>query len=97
MIRTMADIEIERRHDLSLEDARGVVEQIAESLKQKVGGTYYWEDDTLVFSRSGTSGAIVVTPEAVFIAINTGPMMRPFRRQIATAIEQFLDEYVGSA
>lgn len=92
---TMADIEIERRHDLSIEEARGAVEHIAEGLKQKVGGSYYWEDDTLLFSRSGTSGAIVVTPEAVFIAMNTGPLMRPFRRQIATAIEQFLDEFLA--
>jgi putative polyhydroxyalkanoate system protein len=93
----MADIEIERRHDLSVEEARRAVEQVAEGLKQKVGGEYYWEDDSLMFSRKGTSGAIVVTAEAVFIAINTGPMMNPFRRQMTTAIEQYLDQYVGVA
>ena len=93
----MADIEIERRHDFSIEEARGAVEQIAEGLKQKLGGAYYWEEDTLMFSRSGTNGAIVVTEEAVFIAINTGPMMKPFRRQMTAAIEQFLDRYVGAA
>lgn len=90
----MADIEVERRHNLSIEEARRAVEQVAEGLRQKVGGEYYWEDDTLMFSRTGTSGAIVVASEAVYIAINTGPMLKPFRKQMTAAIEQYLDQYL---
>jgi len=91
----MADIEVERRHTLGLDQARAAVEHVAEGIRQKVGGEYHWDGDVLHFNRTGMHGAIVVASNLVQVAIRTGPTLRPFRSQMVAAIEQHLDRYLA--
>ena len=91
----MADIEIQRRHNLGMEQARHTVERLAVDLTQRFGGQYGWDGDTMLFNRSGAKGAIRVAPDFVLVMVTLGLMAKPFKGQIEGAINQFMDQYIG--
>ena len=56
----MPKIDIRRPHQLSIAEARAVVDQVAARMHEKFGMDGRWQDDTLLFSRPGVSGSIAV-------------------------------------
>ena len=64
----MPKIDIRRPHQLSIAEARAVVDQVAARMHEKFGMDGRWQDDTLLFSRPGVSGSIAVAACSVIPA-----------------------------
>ena len=87
----MANIDIRRSHRLDPETLRERIDHLAERLQAKFDARCSWEGDRLRFERSGASGYIELTPEAVAVHLKLGLMLRPLKGTIAQTIESYLD------
>ena len=94
---TMSEIHIRRTHNLSADKVRAGAERIAAELQQRFQLETGWEDNQLVFSRTGLTGTLQVEPEAIEIRLQLGLLLSVFRRQMETEIHRFLDERFGPA
>ena len=91
----MPKIDIRRPHQLSLTEARAVVEQVAARMREKFGMDGHWEGDTLRFARSGVSGSIEVSSEAIQVRAELGMMLAPLKGMVEQEIRRKLDEHFG--
>ena len=89
----MPDIYIHRNHDLSLEEAHALVDDIAEEIASSFGVKYRKEGDTLVFSRAGANGRIRLGESEIVIEASLGMMLKTLRPVIEAAIEEKLDAH----
>lgn len=91
----MPKIDIHRPHQLSLAEARAVVEKVAARMQEKFGMSGQWRGDTLHFSRSGVTGAIAVAGDAIHVTAELGMMLTPLKGMIEQEIRRKLDEHFG--
>lgn len=89
----MPKIDIRRPHQLSIAEARAVVDQVAARMHEKFGMDGRWLDDTLLFSRPGVSGSIAVGSDAVQVKAELGLMLTPLKGMIEQEIRRKLDEH----
>jgi putative polyhydroxyalkanoate system protein len=87
----MANIHIQRAHNLGREGARTQVERIATDLKRDLQADYKWTGDTLVFKRSGASGTIQVDEENIVIDVKLGMALGLMKGKIEEGINRNLD------
>ncbi|MEZ5455177.1 MAG: polyhydroxyalkanoic acid system family protein [Lysobacteraceae bacterium] len=87
----MANIFIERKHPLSIKDARAAVSHVAEKLSERFDIEWEWSGNTLDFHRSGVSGHIKVSKGLLVVSVELGFLMGAFRGSIEREIEQTLD------
>jgi putative polyhydroxyalkanoate system protein len=91
----MPKIDIHRPHQLSLAEARAVVDQVAARMREKFGMEGQWQGDTLNFSRPGVSGSIAVGADAVRVQAELGMMLAPLKGMVEQEIRRKLDEHFG--
>ena len=91
----MPKIAIHRLHQLSLTQARAVVDQVALRMQEKFGMQSQWQGDTLSFSRPGVSGTIAVTSDAIQVNAELGMMLAPLKGMVEQEIRRKLDEHFG--
>jgi putative polyhydroxyalkanoate system protein len=89
----MAKIDIRRPHNLSIADARAVVDRVAVKMREKLATDSQWQGNTLKFSRSGVNGTIAVAADAVVVHAELGLMLSPMKGMIEQEIRSKLDEY----
>lgn len=89
----MPKIDIRRPHQLSIVEARAVVDQVAARMHEKFGMDGRWQDDTLLFSRPGVSGAIAVSSDAIQVKAELGLMLAPLKGMVEQEIRRKLDEH----
>lgn len=89
----MPKIDIRRPHQLSIAEARAVVDQVAARMHEKFGMDGRWQDDTLLFSRPGVSGAIAVSSDAIQVKAELGLMLAPLKGMVEQEIRRKLDEH----
>ncbi len=89
----MPSIDIRRPHQLSIADARAVVDQVAARMHEKFGMTGQWQGDTLGFSRPGLNGSIAVESSAIQVRAQLGMMLTPLKGMIEEEIRRKLDEH----
>lgn len=91
----MADIHIERKHNLGLPEARKLAFQWAEMVEEKFDmACTYAEGDTadlVSFTRSGVSGELKVTPGALELDAKLGFLLGAFKDKIEGEIVKNLD------
>lgn len=93
----MPKIAIHRPHQLSLTQARAVVDQVALRMREKFGMRGQWQGDTLSFSRPGVSGTIAVASDAIQVNAELGMMLAPLKGLVEQEIHRKLDEHFGGA
>lgn len=93
----MPKIAIHRPHQLSLSEARAVVDQVALRMREKFGMQGQWQGDALSFSRPGVSGTIAVASEAIQVNVELGMMLAPLKGLVEQEIRRKLDEHFGSS
>lgn len=91
----MPKIDIRRPHQLSITEARAVVDKVAARMQEKFGMTGQWQGDTLRFSRSGVNGAIAVGSEVIHVTAELGLMLAPLKGMVEEEIRRKLDEHFG--
>lgn len=89
----MPKIDIRRPHQLSIAEARAVVDQVAARMHEKFGMDGRWQDDTLLFSRPGVSGSIAVGSDAIQVKAELGLMLTPLKSMVEQEIRRKLDEH----
>lgn len=92
----MATIELRRSHSLPREEARKRAEELATSLEVKLGLTWHWEGDRLVFeaphgAAKGTKGSVRVTGEEVSVEIDLPFFLRMLRSKVESRVKEKLD------
>lgn len=89
----MPKIDIRRPHQLSIEEARAVVDKVAARMREKFGMAGQWQGDTLQFSRPGVSGTIAVDSDAIQVKADLGMMLAPLKGMVEQEIRRKLDEH----
>lgn len=91
----MANINIKRQHSLGRTTARDRVQEIANSLQNKLRAKWSWDGDSLNFQRSGASGSVIVGDDFVEFKVKLGLLLSPMKGTIEDAIQQQLDRSLG--
>ena len=86
----MPKIDIHRPHQLTVAEARAVVDQVAARMREKFGMDGQWEGDTLRFSRPGVNGS-----DAIQVTAELGMMLAPLKGMVEQEIRRKLDEHFG--
>lgn len=89
----MPKIDIRRPHQLSVGEARAVVDKVAARMQEKFGMEGTWKGDVLSFSRPGVNGSIAVEPGLVQVRAELGLMLAPLKGMVEEEIRRKLDEY----
>ena len=89
----MPSIDIRRPHQLSITEARAVVDRVAARMQEKFGMSGQWQGDTLSFSRPGVNGSIAVESDAIQVRAQLGMMLTPLKTMIEQEIRRKLDEH----
>ncbi len=87
----MANIRIQRTHQLGLENARAQVETFAQSLREELQIDYEWNDNRLIFRRTGASGTLEVGTDSIELDIELGMALSLLAGTIEKDINEKLD------
>ncbi|HJK97361.1 MAG TPA: polyhydroxyalkanoic acid system family protein [Polyangiaceae bacterium LLY-WYZ-14_1] len=90
----MPTIDVRRRHDLGLDQARAAADRIAARLEEKAQIKHRWEGDVLRLERSGANGRIDVGATEVRVQIDLSLMLRPMKGQVERKVHDYLDRYL---
>lgn len=93
----MATIEVRRSHELTNAEARSRAEQLARSLEEKLGLTWSWHGDRLVFSApsgpaKGAHGSVEVGAAHVVVKIDLPLLLRVMKSRIEAKVVEKLDK-----
>jgi putative polyhydroxyalkanoate system protein len=88
----MASIDIKRKHDKPLKDAKKSVERVAKQIADKFDVEYDWSGNTLNFSRSGVDGKIAVSAKEVHVLANLGFLLMAIKGPVEREILRYLEE-----
>jgi putative polyhydroxyalkanoate system protein len=91
----MSDILIRRSHTMKPKAARQAAEKIARQLDEEFDLAYEWDDNVLVFKRSGVSGELVVEKKEVHIRVRLGFLLFAIKPRIEEEIHRYFDENFG--
>lgn len=88
----MSVIDVHRPHSLDKDHAKQAAEALAKNLSSQFDVHYQWQDDHLIFKRSGVKGHLNITPTDLHIHLELGMMLRPFKSRIEQEIQSRLDQ-----
>jgi putative polyhydroxyalkanoate system protein len=91
----MANIDIRRKHQRPLKEARAAIERVAEHIAEKFDVEYGWNGNTMEFSRGGVDGHIKVLSKEVHVTATLGFLLMAIKGPIEREIERYLDEEFG--
>jgi putative polyhydroxyalkanoate system protein len=84
----VSDISIHHSHQLSRQGARAAAQAVAEQLAAEYEVTTQWQDDVLLFERSGISGTLALHENHAQLDIELGLLMKAFAPVISMRVEQ---------
>jgi putative polyhydroxyalkanoate system protein len=88
----MADIDIERNHELGEEELRKRLSEMEAKLKEKYGVKIAWRGNQADIKGTGVSGTIALAQSKIAINLKLGLMMKPMTGKIREAMEKQLDK-----
>jgi putative polyhydroxyalkanoate system protein len=91
----MASIDIRRKHQRPMKEARAAIERVAEHIAEKFDVEYGWNGNTMEFSRGGVDGHIKVLSKEVHVTATLGFLLMAIKGPIEREIERYLDEEFG--
>jgi putative polyhydroxyalkanoate system protein len=91
----MATINVKRHHQLYRTRLRKEVEHLAQKLSNDLSVDYQWEDDRLVFKRTGANGFIQIGKDELEIEIKLNLVLTPLKGTIEKNITEYLDEHLA--
>ena len=92
----MAQIRVERTHQLTLPQARQAVQQVADSLAGELKANYRWQGDRLAFECPGAEGMIQLDDAQVIVVLKLSWLLSPARGTIERSINGYLDRYLNA-
>lgn len=86
-------IDIRKTHSMSLEGAQQVADQLAADLAEKFNIEYGWDEDTIVFERTGVHGEIDVDETCVHVRARLSFLLTYLQPAVEKEINRYLDEH----
>jgi putative polyhydroxyalkanoate system protein len=87
----MADIEIQRVHNLGMKAARTAADRMAEHLGKRFGLSGAWDGNVLAFERPGVTGSLRVSDKDLRLSVSLGFLLKAMKGSIESAIVHELD------
>lgn len=87
----MADLSMKREHDLTADEARKKIENLADKLADRLGGSWDWDGDTAVCESRGAKARVGYDEFNVWLDLTLPRMLKPLRRTIKAKVEAILD------
>ncbi|MCL4801883.1 MAG: polyhydroxyalkanoic acid system family protein [Burkholderiales bacterium] len=91
----MSEIDIRRRHALSLPKARQAAERVAKQLEREFALEYRWEGHSLHFRRAGVDGRLTVSAQDIHLHASLGMMLSLLKGRIESKVHEHLDEVLA--
>ena len=89
----MAEIRIDRAHNLGRSEAQRRLNELAPTLKDRYGVELDWEDDSHARLRgTGVSGTVVFDDGRLAVDLRLGLLLRPLAGRIRAALERQIDK-----
>ena len=87
----MADIELNRVHNLGLPAARAAAERMEAHLGRKFGLKGGWTGDVLHFERPGVTGLLRITDKDLYLSVTLGFLLKAMKGSIEQAVAHELE------
>lgn len=91
----MPSIDIRRRHDKSMKEAKAAVERVAAKLNERFDVDCGWNGNCLQFERSGVHGSITLEKGQVRVVANLGFLLMALKGTIEAEIHKYIDREFG--
>ena len=91
----MPSINVHAHHDMSCEDAQEAADQLAQDLADKFDIEYGWDDDTIIFERTGDNGTIKLDGDQIHIVAELGFLLSMFKDRFESEIRRYLGDHFG--
>ena len=89
----MATIDIRKTHRHDLATAQQIADDLARDLAEKFSVNYGWDDDVLLFERSGCNGSIRVDEHCVHVNARLDFFVSFLKPTIEKEVHRYLDEH----
>ena len=86
---------ISRAHNLSADEARSRINEVASSLERQFSLRSEWRGDQLMFTGRGVNGQIDISDEHIELNLKLGFALMIMEGSIRSAIEDVLDKEIG--
>ena len=93
----MAEISISRRHGLNEKEVRGRIEELADKISGRLGGTWSWQGDQAVCDAHGARARVGYDAESIQLEVSLPRMMKPFSGKLEAKIIEYFDRYFTSS
>lgn len=90
----MSVIEMTRHHTLDAAHAKSAAEDLAKDLARDFDVHWHWQEDALLFKRTGVTGSLLVSPDLFHIRLELGFLLRPLKGRIEREVHRHLDDMV---
>lgn len=92
----MPKIDISRAHNrTSIDEVRGLVQQLADKLTDKYDLKCSWKGDDLLFKRKGADGYIRIDDRDVRLVMNISMLLTPIKGEIEKRTHKYMNEILG--
>lgn len=93
----MADISLNRAHQLGLKGAKAAADKMSAKLNEKFDLVCIWSGDTLNFQRSGVNGKMIVTETHMQLEVTLGFLLKAMKGPIEKSVTENLDIALAAA
>ncbi len=93
----MADISLNRTHQLGLKGAKAAADKMSVKLNEKFDLVCTWNGDTLHFQRSGVNGKMIVTETHMQLEVTLGFLLKAMKGPIEKSVVENLDNALAAA
>ena len=92
----MSTIDITRNHKLNIDDAKKRAEEFAKSMETKLGLSWKWSGNTILFeapagAAKGTKGEVTVTDRSVRVQIDLPLLLRVLKGTVESKVNEKLN------
>ena len=91
----MSKIQITREYSLDKNNVRNEIQLLAEKLGSELSVEYSWQEDRLLFNRSGVDGFIELGDGELLLEIKLGMLLTPLKGKIETTIRDYLEQHLS--
>ncbi len=89
----MPEISISRKHGLNEQDVRCRIEELADKISHRIGGTWSWHGDQAVCDAHGAQARVGYDAQSILLEVSLPRMMKPLVGKLEAKIIEYLDRY----
>ncbi len=91
----LATINMQRSHQLPLDEIKQKAEHLAQNLTQRIGGRYRWQGDTVHYTYTGVKARIDCGESDIIVDIKLNFVASVFRGTIEEEVRETLDKHLA--